>query len=179
MQDHFQTLNLPREAALNPDTVKARFQELSRDLHPDAGNNDDKAFAALNAAQSCLSRASTRLKHLIELETGEAPPSRNTMSPGLMDLFSPVADILSKADHYIARKSRTTTALAKAMLSKDAPELIQQLMLTGGEISAYRKNLDEQLTQAKVSSDLAPLAHEFSFIEKWQSQVQERMGNML
>lgn len=186
MHDQFKTLSLPRLAALDPEQIKAKFHEFSRDLHPDAGNTKDSdAFTQLNTAQTTLTRPSTRLRHLIELETGTPPEKRSAMSPDLMDLFSQIAPVLSSADHHLQRKTQTTTAVARAMLSKDAPEHIQSLMTIGGQLSTYRKTLESRLPlvddqkNTQRLKEAATLAHEFAFIEKWQSQVQERMGNML
>ena len=186
MTDHFATLNLPRHANLDPDQIKARFHELSRKLHPDtSSSSDSQAFANLNSAQSTLTRVSTRLRHLFELETGAPQPRDNVMSADLMDLFSAIADTITKADAHIAKKQKVTTALAKAMLAKSEAEVIHALMLTGGAIESYKKALTEKLPAIDTTAgeqktkNTAILAHEFSFIEKWQAQVQERMGAML
>jgi curved DNA-binding protein CbpA len=186
MTDHFATLNLPRQANLDPEQIKARFHELSRELHPDANNTtDSQAFTKLNTAQSTLTRVSTRLRHIFELETGAPQPRDNAMSAKLMDLFSNIADTIAKADTHIAKKQKITTVLAKAMLAKSEPAIIHAIMLTGGAIESYKKALTEKLPAIDTTEGeqktktIATLAHEFSFIEKWQAQIQERMAAML
>ena len=97
MTDAFAELNLPRRAALDPAELQARYHELSRDRHPDAAPDAEKAnrttaFARLNQARDLLERRSSRLRHLGALLFPDfTPPHGGTLNGELMDLFSRLA----------------------------------------------------------------------------------------
>ena len=98
-----------------------------------------------------------------------------------MALFADVGDVLSKADELITKKKSATTAVALALLAGEEMEAQEALMGAGGRLSARRREIE--LGLEGVAPDdrdaLAAAAHELAFLEKWQRQVQERMGAMV
>lgn len=52
MGDHYQTLDVPRDA--DPDTVKRAYRKKAKDLHPDRAGGDAQAMATLNHAFDVL-----------------------------------------------------------------------------------------------------------------------------
>ncbi len=189
MTDHFAALGFERRAALDAETVKARFQERGRDLHPDANNGDSQAFAALNEAQAVLSRPSARLRHLIELVWGlEAVESMRggAMSAGLMERFAEIGAVLGRADGLIAKKTKAQSALARALLAGEEMEVNQALMAAGGtlmrlrrEVEARLPSLDAALASGGGERETVSACRDLSYAEKWQAQLQERLAALL
>ena len=179
--DHFATLGLGRSAALDDGLVRERFHELSRDAHPDTEGGDEEAFAAINEAQRVLRSPSARLKHLIELEFGDRPNSTGAMSEALMELFAEVGGALSLADEAIAKRRAATTAVAKALLAGAEMAAQQALMSAGGSLMARRREREAGLGEIELGNReaLVTACHELSFLEKWQAQVQERLGELV
>ena len=83
MTDCFALLNFPRRPWLDADALKQRFHELSTEVHPDRAHDasdeakaeSQRRFAGVNAAHECLREAKSRVRHLLELELGQAGPS--------------------------------------------------------------------------------------------------------
>ena len=179
--DHFATLGLERSAALDETVVRERFHELSREAHPDAENGDEAKFAAINEAQRVLSSPAARLRHLLELEYDGKVESSGAMSAQLMDLFSDVGGVLSQADALISKRQAATTAVAKALLAGEEVSVQQALMGAGGQLMGRRQEIEDGLGGLSLSDrdKLVTTAHELAFLEKWQRQVQERLGQLI
>ena len=189
MTDHFASLGFERRAALDAEAVKARFQELGRELHPDAQDGDSQAFSALNEAQAVLSRPSARLRHLIELLWGaEAVASLRggAMSTEVMERFAEIGAVLARADSLIARKAKAQSALARALLAGEEMEVNQALMEAGGTLMRLRRgleatfpSLDEKIATGGGEHESVEACRDLSFAEKWQAQLQERMAALI
>ena len=108
MLDHFALLDLPRSPWLEAFEVKARFAQLSGPVHPDRVHQADDAtrtaathrYAELNSAQQCLADTRLRLRHLIELETGQPPGDVGSVPAQISDLFFEVGKALSAPHRY-------------------------------------------------------------------------------
>ena len=179
--DHFATLGLERSAALDEAFVRERFHEMSREAHPDAEDGDESRFAAINEAQRVLSSPAARLRHLLELEYGGKVESTGAMSAQLMDLFSDVGSALSQADALISKRQAATTAVSKALLAGEEVSVQQALMGAGGQLMGRRQEIEAGLGGIGLSDrgKLVATAHELAFLEKWQRQVQERLGQLI
>jgi curved DNA-binding protein CbpA len=179
--DHFATLGLGRSAAIDEAVVRERFHELSRELHPDTAGGDESAFAAVNEAQRVLRSPSARLRHLLELEFGSPPESAASMSEVLLDLFGKVGAALAEADGVISKRRAATSAVAKALLAAEEMAAQQALLGTGGKLMARRQEVEAGLGEIALSDRRALVVawHELSFLEKWNRQVQERIGALL
>ena len=178
--DHFAALGLERAAALDEAQVRERFHELSREAHPDTHGGDGEAFAAINEAQRVLSSPSARLRHLLELQFGTRPAAA-VISDSLMDLFAGVGGAISAADAVIAKVAAATTAVAKALLAPQELAAQQSLMEAGGQLVTRRREIEDRLEALSVDDRDALLEawHELAFLEKWQRQVQGRMGQLI
>jgi len=179
--DHFATLGLDRAAALDEAVVKEKFHELSREAHPDSEGGDEEKFAGINEAQRVLSSPSARLKHLIELEFGAEAKQAGEMSETLMGLFAEIGAALSEADGVILKRQTATTAVAKALLAGVEMGAQKKLMEAGGRLMERRQEVEEGLAETALNDEpaLRNAAHELAFLEKWQRQVQERMGQLV
>ena len=179
--DHFAALGLERAAHVDEAAVRERFHELSRELHPDADGGDEEKFAAINEAQRVLSSTASRLRHLLELEFGERAEATGQMSEALMTLFGEIGGVLQTADELVERRRAATTAVARALLAGDEMSVQSDLMTAGGKVQARRAEIEAELADASPDDreSLEAALHELAFLEKWQGQIQERMGALL
>src|SRR5438128_12515999 len=89
MIDYFALFNEPRRPWLDGELLKAKFLQLSAEVHPDRVHGASAAdkqraherSAELNAAYNCLREPKSRLQHLLELETGARPKQEEKYPP--------------------------------------------------------------------------------------------------
>jgi DnaJ-domain-containing protein 1 len=193
--DYFALLNEPRRPWLNADVLKQKFLSLSATVHPDkihSANESDKQtaskkFAELNAAYNSLLLPKSRLLHLLELERGAKPGDVQQIPPALADLFAQVAAVCRDADRFLAEKAKTVSPLLQVQLFERAQGWIEQLNALQKKLGSFHeellanlKRLDSQW-MAEVSShatllnDLEVLYRLFSYFNRWNAQIQERI----
>ena len=181
----FTVLDLPEQASLSTQEVKARFQELSRIHHPDQQSHsteDSNRFAEINQAYQALSTAGGRLKALLQARHGDAFKLKGTLPEGLLDLFTSVGTMLQSADSFLAKKSKATTMLAEALL---APELLTTQQELGKAMQTVNQRLEQaesKLPALETALDLqeaSALCREFLYLEKWQGQIQARFHELI
>jgi len=120
MTNFFALLGLPESLGLDPVAVERSWREKSRSLGGTPDRSDpDIDHPDLNQARTTLADPALRLAHWLALRAPEAPADRR-IDPALMDLFSTISPVLAKTDQLLARHRRATTALAKAMLTREA-----------------------------------------------------------
>jgi DnaJ-domain-containing protein 1 len=193
--DYFALLNEPRRPWLDADGLKQKFLSLSATTHPDkigSANESDKLaaskkFAELNAAYNSLLLPKPRLLHLLELERGAKPGDVQQIPSALADLFAQVAAVCRDADRFLAEKAKTVSPLLQVQLFERGQEWIEQLnglqRKLGGfheELLAKLKSLDAQWTldnsqRAMLLNDLEELYRLFSYFNRWNAQIQERI----
>jgi curved DNA-binding protein CbpA len=196
MTDYFSLLDEPRRPWLDSGALKQKFLALSASLHPDkihsAGEAEKssaaKQFAELNAAFNCLTTPKLRLLHLLQLELDAKPKDVQQIPPALADLFAEVATACRNTDTFLAEKHRATSPLVQVQFFERAQEWIEKLKQT----QAGLRQLNEKLTVELKSIDTAwnqgtaadrkmlltgleDLYRFFSYLNRWQSQVQERI----
>ncbi|HEY1788835.1 MAG TPA: hypothetical protein VGJ73_11795 [Verrucomicrobiae bacterium] len=195
MTDYFALLNEPRRPWLDADGLKQKFLSLSATVHPDkihsATESDKQAaakkFAELNAACNCLVLPKSRLFHLLELERGVKPGDVQQIPPALADLFAQVAAACRDTDRFLAEKAKTVSPLLQVQIFERGQEWIEQLnglqKKLGGfhdELLAKLKWLDTKWTadgsgHAALLNDLESLYRLFSYFNRWNAQIQERI----
>jgi DnaJ-domain-containing protein 1 len=193
--DYFALLNEPRRPWLDADVLKQKFLSLSATLHPDkihsASDSDKQAaskkFADLNAGYNSLLLPKSRLLHLLELERGAKPGDVQQIPPALADLFAQVVAVCRDADRFLAEKAKTVSPLLQVQLFERAQGWIEQLNALQKKLGSFHeellgnlKRLDSQW-MAEVSShatllnDLEVLYRLFSYFNRWNAQIQERI----
>ena len=184
MVDYFDVLGIARRASLSADEVRAGFQQQGAKIHPDGASDPDNrkqretAFQQLTEAYSLLTSTPRRLKHLLEL-VAPGLAKGGILDESLMALFSMINSVLQKADSLLEKKAQATSALARALLAGESLETEDLLANAAGELLKRQEVLDAKLVafDAAESSDansLAGLAQEAAFLEKWESQIQQR-----
>lgn len=195
MTDYFALFGEPRRPWLDADALKQKFLSLSATVHPDKihGVNEadkeaaSKEFAELNAAYNNLRLPKSRLLHLLELETGAKPGDVQQIPPALADLFAGVAAMCRDADLFLADKAKTISPLLQVQLFERSQEWIERLNGLQKKLSGFHEELlsklkwlDTQWTadgsdHAALLNDLESLYRLFSYFNRWNAQIQERI----
>jgi curved DNA-binding protein CbpA len=193
--DYFALLDEPRRPWLDADLLKQKFLSLSATIHPDkihSTNESEKQaaskfFAELNSAYNSLLLPKSRLLHLLELERGAKPGDVQQIPPALADLFAQVAAVCRDADRFLTEKAKTVSPLLQVQMFERGQGWIEQLnglqKKLGGfhdELQAKLKWLDTQWTSdgsahAVLLEDLESLYRLFSYFNRWNAQIQERI----
>ncbi len=171
--DAFELLDLPRRPWLDPAAVRAAFQARSRDLHPDAERGDADAFARLNAANRALERPASRLRLLAgDLEIPALPPD--------VALGFEIGAALRECDAGLARRRTAGGALARALLAGELERSRVALAALSSRVDRHVAAGETRLRACDAAwpdvapADLAALAGEFTFLERWSTQLRER-----
>ncbi len=191
MTDHFALLDLPRSPWLEVAEVKARFARLSGPVHPDRVHQADDAtraaatqrYADLNSAQQCLSDTRQRLRHLIELETGQLPADVGAVPPQISDLFVEVGKALKLADELVRQKQATTSPMVQAQVMRQAMERTESLRGVIADLDRRRSALDDRCQELgsrwvageRPLGELTELHRDYSFVNRWLDQLRERL----
>jgi DnaJ-domain-containing protein 1 len=204
--DCFARLQIQRQPWLERDTIQAKFLELSSQHHPDRFQNPqekalaEKQFAELNNAQQTLRAHNTRLAHLLELETGEKLTQMMEIPTEAMQFFNDVAKITRGLEKFFAEKNPLESPMLHVHYFERALEWTDLVQALQSRIVAESASLEEELkkmnpawqsappptghssTQARVNAlpipRLRSLASAFSFLEKWNSQLQEKLARL-
>ena len=102
-----------------------------------------------------------------------------------MDLFSAISPVLEKTDQVLTRHRSATTALAKAILTREAIEA--QLKIQGllQQIQPLRSAILEQIDSiemAGASGDYRPASRalgQLRFLKRWEEQCRERLLSLI
>jgi curved DNA-binding protein CbpA len=172
--DAFQVLGLPRRPWLDIHDIRAAFQRLSRDLHPDAAGGDADRFVDLNAAQATLSHPAARLRLL----AGESTPgAEGTSFAGDADLFMAVGATVQKARALRTKAVGATSPLSRALLAADASRMCGNIEMGLGQVEAALSLVEGKLRAmdeawpAVSAADLLAMATRFDRLLKWKSEL--------
>ena len=198
MTDCFALLNFPRRPWLDPDALKQRFHELSAEVHPDQAHDaTDEAkaelqqrFTEVNAAHQCLIDAKSRVRHLLELELGQAPGNVKSIPGEMTDWFMEIGAVCREVDAFLVKKEAQDSPLLQAVLMGEGIELNDKVTEIHGRLQAELAILDAQLrtlgdSQAEGRVNALPLAklealgQRLSFWVKWSGQLAERSSRLM
>ena len=200
MTDYFALLDERRRPWLDPDALKAKFLTLAAKVHPDRVNHSTEGekhaalqrYTELNAAYQCLREPSERLRHLFELERGTKPDDVQKISSGTVDLFAEVSELCREADLFLAEKARVTSPLLKVQLFERGMALTDKLKAMLQKLNSKHDALTEQVQFLNMAWESAPpvgspargnvlplsrledIYRDFSYLTRWQRQIQER-----
>jgi DnaJ-domain-containing protein 1 len=200
MADSFVLLGQPRRPWLDPDKLKARYLELSGEVHPDrfhsASQEQQQAATArhseLNAAYQRLRDPKERLLHLIELEHGRRPQEIQNVPPETMELFVQVGQLCRAVDAFLAERATAPSPMLKAKGFEEALDWTDRLQKMQDTLASQRaalegrlKMLDAAWNAPSASESRAPgslpwgeleqLYRRFSFLSRWIGQLHERI----
>ena len=121
MNDPFETLDLPRELAISLEAIESAYREASRRLHPDMGGDAEDYQRAKESADQ-LKCPSRRLRWSLE-SVGLDWDGRGSVPVTVMDLFSPIAEVLQKVDDFVVERGQAKSSLGRAVLDAGVPKL--------------------------------------------------------
>src|SRR5882762_3473378 len=196
--DYFDLLRQPRRPWIDPNQLKNEFLAISSRVHPDkvhGGSDQEKQraqqrYTDLNSAYQTLRQPKERLAHLLELHTGNKPPSIQSAPKQWMDLFLEIGVLCREVDKFIEQKRQTTSPLVRVSCFARGQELaekvsaLQQLVRKRHEAAEIAlRDLDREWQ--KKAGDQAPAAslplieleevyRTFSYLSRWSAQLQER-----
>jgi len=194
--DYFALVDEPRRPWLDADLLKQKFLTLSAKVHPDKIHSAvdsekiaaSKKFAELNAAYNCLVNPKSRLLHLLELELGAKPKDIQQIPNALADLFAEVSAVCRDADRFLAEKAKVVSPLLQVEQFERAQEWIEKLNVLQKKLGGLReqllsglKSLDtkwvvtDSKTRGDLLSELEKLYRLFSYFNRWNAQIQERI----
>ena len=204
MTDCFALLNFPRRPWLDPDELKQRFHELSVEVHPDQAHDaTDEAkaelqqrFTEVNAAHQCLIDAKSRVRHLLELELGQAPGNVKSIPGEMTDWFMEIGAVCQEVDAFLVKKQAQDSPLLQAVLMGEGIGLNDKVSEIHGRLQAELAMLDTELrtlgqawealdgqAEGRVNAlplaKLEALAQRLSFWVKWSGQLAERSSRLM
>ena len=204
MTDCFELLQEPRRPWLDADALKARFLKLSAAAHPDrfhSGTDSERAqandrSAELNAAYNTLRETRDRLFHLLELERGAPSRDIQRIPAGTMDLFVEIGQCCRDADTFLASNPNSESPMLKLQRMRQALEWSDRLMILQRQVNVRREALETTLRSLNAAWESAPspsapdrknhlplesledAARAMSYVSRWTSQLQERLGHL-
>jgi curved DNA-binding protein CbpA len=195
MPDHFATLSQPRLPWLDPEKLKEIFLKLSAEIHPDRVHNSNQAekeaaqarYTDLNEAYRCLSDSRERLRHLIELETGRRPAEVQAVPDGMLELFMQISPRLREADSFAPQRASAQSPLMRVRLLQQSQATIDQLQSLQQQLDENRARLEAELKIISSTNDddngcdwerLEEIYRRFSYVNRWSSQIRERILNL-
>lgn len=172
----FETFSLEPSLGLDLESLRRLYQELAAQNHPDSGG-DQSSFERINQHYAELKSPANRLKLYMEACNIQHDP-RGAVSNDLMDLFMQVGALLQSSDAFLRKKSKASSALAKALLEAESMETQQQLSDLLAVVEQKVEALTHSFSQDLADDSLPSLARNLSFLEKWQAQLQQRYGSL-
>jgi hypothetical protein len=177
MEDAFAVFGVNRRPLIDESVLKETYLRLAADRHPDASSGDDEEFQLIQEAYKTLREPAARLRHLLELafpdfrrDGGQVPHA---------ELFLRAGRAVQAARAVWQRFERTSSALARALLSPEIAEALRQIRAASGLVQRAEDDLTRQLEDLNsrwpdVSPDeLSALATAFRFVSRWKSQLSE------
>ncbi len=180
--DAYSIMGFPVSLELDEAEVRARFQELSKSSHPDAGG-DQVAYQRLVEAQKILSNTARRLRHWVDLAGWTIGPGVQSMAPATGESFARVASIIKAASEARRAREKAGSVLAKAMAECRCLESQEKLSELLAEIERSEEDARHELADLSKGqpdpSQVVKLADEFSYLEKWRKQAREALAQLV
>lgn len=176
MVNYFEILGLPLTLDLSSEEV----DEAWRSLTNAASDSAKESSSDQHEARAVLNDATRRLEHWLSLRSPRLTPDA-AIEPGLMDLFSEIQPAIASTDDLVAQHRKATTALAKAVLTKDtiAAQLkIQDLL---GAILKKKTALTDTFSELETRAESGDFSEagstltQLKFLTRWEQQCQERL----
>jgi hypothetical protein len=187
MTDYFALLDEPRAVWLDVAALKSRFHERSATVHPDRFHHatpGEKAdantrYAELNAAHSCLANTKSRLKHFLELETGDPPADIQHTPADLMDLFFECGTLCTGIDKFLREKDAVDSPLLKVQFFERGMDWSDKIQEFNGRLTICIGELETELQAGQPPLPrIEEIYRRLSYYERWHSQLQERFAKL-
>ncbi len=167
MTDYFALFDQPRQAWLDPEKLKEIYHAKARTSSPNA---------QLNEAYQVLRDSKRRLHHLLALR-GDTPSRENASVPReIEDLFPAVAGLTREAVLLLHKLSQATNALSRSLLKNEITAVQNKIAEMLARISELKNTalVRLQAVQENDSAQLHALYLQFSYLNRWIEQLEER-----
>ena len=182
--DYYAVLGLKRQLHLEADAVRERFQQLSREAHPDAGSGSEEAYANLVTADSVLRDRARRVIHWMELHGVVHDPRAVSPSAWVPDTFGAVAEVVKSAADLKEKHENVTSALGRAVLDREKVILTDRVGALLEELRGRAGTLDERLATLDSGEEvdieeISRLAVDAGFLQRWIDQLRSTMAGLV
>jgi curved DNA-binding protein CbpA len=175
--DAFRVLGFPRELDLDPEVVRARFQELSLARHPDRGGNTDD-YRELVEAAAILGNHARRWRHRAELDGWERDGKIVEMDESIAGEFNRVGDLLARTREATDAKSAATSALAKAMAERKSMLLLGELSAKISEIAGRERTILARANEELSPAETGGLSVQLACLARWTTELREAVASL-
>ena len=117
------------------------------------------------------------MQHLLTLERGHKPEEVHDILPETADLFIEVGQLLKPIDTFLADREAETSPLLKAQSYPQALEWLEKTNTLLSRIQQELQALDDDARELNDQWDcevLEKLFHQYSYLQKWQAQLNDR-----
>ncbi|MEM1442829.1 MAG: hypothetical protein AAGF67_10845 [Verrucomicrobiota bacterium] len=180
MTNHFAVLGLPESLSVEAAEVDAAWQTHTREI----ASREMPEDTEIHLARAVLSEPVSRLEHWLELKEVELERG-SSMEPDFMDLFSKIHAALESADSVYLRHQKATTALGKALLSKEAVEAQLSVQECLSTIHGKKRERIDRFPDFENEADQGHFVNassalgQLKFLRKWEQQCQERLLQLI
>jgi DnaJ-domain-containing protein 1 len=189
MVNHFARFGFPPRPWIDSELLKQRFLDISASVHPDKVTDKTAAeqeFKQINEGYNVLRSSRSRLLHLLDLRGHPRQEHVQTVPAEVMEFFPAVAAATQSADTLIKQKSSAVSPMLKVQLMDAGLEQIEQIQALQSRIRAVIATIEDRLSTISVSwpeypeppllKELGTAASALGFLDRWSSQLQERIG---
>jgi|TARA_B110000305_G_scaffold133015_1_gene148499 hypothetical protein len=181
MKNYFSILDLSPSLVISTSEVEKAWRALNDSV---ADSESSETSPEWNGARAVLSDEVRRLEHWLTLKAPNEPADRS-INPSLMDLFSAIGPVIASTESVIARQNAATTALAKALLTKEAigaqlqiQEMLQQVGAAKHLLIAEFPFFEEASHQGNFDEANRALG-QLKFLKRWEEQCKEKLLGLI
>lgn len=175
----FALLGLQPAAALCPDDLQRRYLDQLKALRAGDGERLEEE-SELHLAYQTLRDPVKRLGHLLDL-AGASPVRAAQLSGSLLSLFGQAGEILASSAGLLQECRRAGSPLLRALLAEREMATQKDLQNLLAEIGRHQEEMLQRL-EGLLPGDIPELQRArgtLAFLEKWRSQLQERLLQFL
>ncbi|MEX1117661.1 MAG: J domain-containing protein [Terrimicrobiaceae bacterium] len=175
MTDAFALLGLPRRPFLEEESIRSAYLERAKHLHPDSAEGHAESFSEAKNAFEILKDPATRLRHLIELETGQRPKQEAPSVAGA--LFSEVCATTELSRAVLAKAAVSKSPLVRALLLGDLRRAVAQTESVLQSVSHHQHHQTGELARLDAAwpefQGAEAVAANLAFLAKCHHQLEE------
>jgi DnaJ-domain-containing protein 1 len=177
MIDYFALFGLERRPLIDLESLGELY--FRRSEQANRGSQGD--LATINEAFRTLSNPAARLEYLLRLQFGDLPPRQ--INPAFGALFGQLANLLARFDNALSKVASQTSPLLRALHFQETASLQEDLATLGAALLEQRTLLVDRINAlnekwpdhaSETRDDLAQIALDLTFVDKWQQQLKER-----